>query len=279
MKKGWRNFWIVCGIVAGTGVICLAAGKTLGATWSVVGSHFPEWIGFGKNHSAEVYDYGEEAQEADTEQVYENVRSLKVDTEGLYVQILKTDNPEITVKTEDIYSALGFVVTEQNGELELETTARRFPWKLNGSRCGNVWIYLPEEYTLEEAELQTGMGELYVETICADQLKLEVGAGSATVDWFDTDVLDAEVGVGQLEISGNTKQKGELECGVGSLAYTASGDRRDFNYELECGVGELLIGEEEYSGLSVEKKINNGAQKELKISCDVGSTVLSFGEN
>ncbi len=27
MKRGWRNFWITCGVVAGIGCVCLVSGK------------------------------------------------------------------------------------------------------------------------------------------------------------------------------------------------------------------------------------------------------------
>lgn len=276
MKKGWRNFWIACGAVAGTGVICLAAGKMLGASWTIMGTYFPGWIGPGRSHSAESYDYGETPAEADTEDTYQDIRSLKVDTEGLCVQILKAEDGQVTVKTKDVYPALDFAVTENNGKLEVETTAETFSWKIKQGGYGNVWIYVPEQLNLDEADLQTGMGELYVEDLDARKIKMEIGAGSALIDWFEAETIEAEVGVGQLDLFGNTTHKADLECGVGSLHYTAAGRKEDFNYDLECGVGELNIGDESYSGLSVEKTIMNGAKKEMKVACDVGSTNISF---
>ena len=107
---------------------------------------------------------------------------------------------------------------------------------------------------------------------------MEVGTGSAIVDWFTADELDLEVGLGTIDASGDTKQQADLECGVGVLAYTAAGKEADFNYRLECGVGELNLGENSYSGLSVEQNIDNKAQKTMNIACDVGSMDIYFEE-
>ena len=85
--------------------------------------------------------------------------------------------------------------------------------------------------------------------------------------------------MGTVEVSGDTRQKADLECGVGSLVYTAAGKETDFNYRLECGVGELNIGESSYSGLGVERTIDNRAQRTMDISCDVGSTEIYFEES
>lgn len=278
MKRGWKNFWITCGVVAGIGCVCLVSGKVMGATLSVMDNYIPDWIGPGRGEVDVAYDYGDTPLEADTDQTYHDVRSLKLDTEGLDVQILRGTGEGVKVQTEDIYSALKFQVTEEDGELKVETKARRFPWRINQGNYGNVWIYIPEDLQLEAADLQMGIGELYVENIDAGELKMEVGAGTAALDWFTADELDVEVGVGTVEASGDTRQQADLECGVGSLVYTAAGKEADFNYSLECGVGELNVGVNSYSGLGVEQTVDNRAQKTMNIVCDVGSTEIYFEE-
>lgn len=278
MKRGWKHFWITCGVVAGIGCVCLVSGKVMGATLTVMDNYIPDWIGLGQGETGVTYDYGDAPLEADTEQTYRDIRSLKLDTEGLDIQILKGSGDGITVQTEEIYSALKFQVTEADGELKVETTARRFPWRINKGNYGSVWIYIPGDLHLETADLQIGVGELYVEDVDAGELKLEVGAGSAVADWFTADELDVEVGVGTVDVSGNTRRQADLVCGVGSLVYTAAGKETDFNYNLECGLGELNIGDDSYSGLDVEQTIDNRAQKTMNIACDVGSTDIDFQE-
>lgn len=264
--------------MAGIGCVCLVSGKVMGATLTVMDNYIPDWIEPGRGEVDVAYDYGDTPLEADTDQTYHDVRSLKLDTEGLHVQILRGTGKGVKVQTEDIYSALKFQVTEEDGELKVETKARRFPWRINQGNYGNVWIYIPEDLQLEAADLQMGIGELYVENIDAGELKMEVGAGTAALDWFTADELDVEVGVGTVEASGDTRQQADLECGVGSLVYTAAGKEADFNYSLECGVGELNVGVNSYSGLSVEQTVDNRAQKTMNIVCDVGSTEIYFEE-
>ena len=43
-------------------------------------------------------------------------------------------------------------------------------------------------------------------------------------------------------------------------------------------MGELNLGENSYSGLSVEQNIDNKAQKTMNIACDVGSMDIYFEE-
>ena len=114
MKKGWKNFWITCGVVAGIGCVCLISGKVMGATLTVMDNYIPDWIGLGRGEAGVSYDYGDAPMEADTDKTYGDIHALKLDTEGLNVQILKGTGSGITVQTEDIYSALKFQVTEED---------------------------------------------------------------------------------------------------------------------------------------------------------------------
>ena len=43
MKRGWRNFWITCGVVAGIGCVCLVSGKVMGATLTVMDNYISDW--------------------------------------------------------------------------------------------------------------------------------------------------------------------------------------------------------------------------------------------
>ena len=78
MKRGWRNFWITCGVVAGIGCVCLVSGKVMGATLTVMDNYIPDWIGPGRGEVDVSYDYGDTPLEADTDETYYDVRSLKL---------------------------------------------------------------------------------------------------------------------------------------------------------------------------------------------------------
>lgn len=45
MKRGWKIFWIVCGICTGIGLICCAAAFALGVTTEAIENRFPNGIG------------------------------------------------------------------------------------------------------------------------------------------------------------------------------------------------------------------------------------------
>ena len=276
MKRGWKIFWITCGAVAGTGAACMLCGAAMGATLHAAKTYFPDWIGPGRAGAA-VYEHGDGPSETETDGVYRDIRSLHLETEGLSVQILAGEDGKVTVRTEDVDPNLELEVKEEEGELRVETMAEHLPLRLNSrGHLGNVWIYLPPAAALEKADLTVGVGELYVEEIQAEELDLEVGTGSAEVDRFTAGDLDVEVGVGAATLEGVTRRDADLSCDLGSLAYTDAGRMEDFNYELDCGVGELRLDGDKYSGIDVEKYIDNRADKTMQISCDVGSADIRF---
>lgn len=45
MKKGWKNFWIACGVTAGVGLALCCVGIGMGATFEAINARFPYGIG------------------------------------------------------------------------------------------------------------------------------------------------------------------------------------------------------------------------------------------
>ena len=57
------------------------------------------------------------------------------------------------------------------------------------------------------------------------------------------------------------------------------GTKSDYNYNLECGVGEIILGDETYSGLGGEKRVQNGGNKLIEAECSVGRIQIAFSGN
>lgn len=268
MKKGWKRFWIFCGVTAALGCVFVITGKAMGATRVLTEQYMPEF--FFKSGSSTDTDNN-------LSERFENIRKLDLDTEGLHVHIIPREENDILVETVNVDSRLKLQVKEEGKELKVETTADHYPWKLlNQTVAGDVTIYVPEYWEFEEADLQVGYGDLYVENIKAGELNLEVGAGAANIDAFTADTAELTVGAGSVTAAGNTTRKLDVECGVGELNYTSHGQKTDYNYTIECGIGELNLDEESYSGIAVNKTIHNNAAKDMKIECGVGSVNISF---
>lgn len=266
MKKCWKRFWIFCGITAAAGCVCAAAGKAMGATQELTGQYIP---GFFFKSGSERDDDGSER--------FENIRKLDVDTEGVYVHIVPWEEKDILVDTVNVDSRLKLQVAQEGERLRVETTADHYSWKLlNQTVAGDVTIHIPADLELDEADIQIGYGELYAEDIKTRELDLEVGAGAADIESFTADTAGFTVGAGSVTVCGNVEKKVDVECGVGELDYTDRGEKSDFNYTIECGIGELNLEDENYSGIAVNKVIDNSAAKEMKIQCGIGAVDIHF---
>ncbi len=164
------------------------------------------------------------------------------------------------------------------------------------SKC-RITLYVPENYTFEEVEVELGAGLLDLGTLTADKMALEAGAGQITGNGISTDKLEIEVGVGSilldqvqtaklsgevgmgnLEISGAVSEKADLECSMGNIFLELEGDQQDFNYDIQGAVGNVTIGDRSYGGIAKEQKINNGALKNIKVECAMGNIEVLFGE-
>ena len=53
-------------------------------------------------------------------------------------------------------------------------------------------------------------------------------------------------------------------------------EKADFNYEIKCRVGSITVDGEGFSGLSKERKINNGAAKKMELDCSTGAIEVKF---
>ena len=56
MKKGWKIFWIVCGITAAVGLICCVAAFAMGVTAEALEAKFPYGIGWGSHQDEDTED-------------------------------------------------------------------------------------------------------------------------------------------------------------------------------------------------------------------------------
>lgn len=132
--------------------------------------------------------------------------------------------------------------------------------------------------TLEagEAELNADMGSVEVERLVADKADLEANMGLIQVQDAQVGKLDATAGMGTVELEGSVNGDVEIEADMGSVELTLSQAEEDFNYEITADMGSVALNGEEYSGLSREKKINNGARWKMELDSSMGSIDICF---
>ena len=282
MKKGWKIFWVVCGVTVCIGVFCLIAGTAMGATTESFRSHFPYGIGvinFADGYSSD-YGYGEQpsAEDIEVKETFSGIKDVEVDVTCLMVQVLESDSAsgEIRMETSNIDPRLRFEYSAEGDTLEIKTREWKNFWRF-GTNLSNgvVWLYVPKDM-LEEVSMEIGIGELYVENISAKSFSVDAGVGEAVIDNFMADEADFNCGVGSITAAGDCNNSVKIDGGVGEVVYTAAGKEQDYNYSLDCGIGDVEVGGSSFTGLGTTKHIDNGAKKEMDIECGIGSVYVSF---
>lgn len=267
MRKGWKIFWIVCGIVMVIGLVCCAVAWGMGVTTGMLHDRFPYGIGW----------IDDEDDGRDAENIHESFKGtagIDMELSAGNVRFVTGEGSEIRVETEGLSQRLGFRCYQEGKELKL-SSKRKFNHIGNIGR-GTITVYIPKEMTFEEVSLNMGAGTLSIESIYARDLTVEVGAGEVTIEQFQADEAQFECGAGTISAKGDIRSQADLHCGVGSIVYTAAGREEEYNYDIECGVGEIVCGDSSYSGLGKDRSIDNDADKEINIEGGVGSVIVEF---
>ena len=208
---------------------------------------------------------------------YEGIDEISMDLSGLGVIAEPTDGDDVIIDTSqlraDIREAL--VITQDGGKLEMETDSHR-GFGRNASDPGMLYISLPQGAYYNSFSADVGAGFLEMRGISAGEISLDVGAGQIIAEGFYADVLEADCGAGQITLQGEVVENADLNCDVGEVLFTLPGGMEVYNYELSCSAGELIVGDEAYSGLRNQMKIDNGSSCLIEAECRIGRMEIMF---
>ena len=158
-----------------------------------------------------------------------------------------------------------------------------------------VILYVPESFVFDDAQIETGAGEVKIDALSADVLRLSLGAGEAEINNLTANSrADIEGGAGELTINGGTlcnlaldmgvgeltlksriEGKSDLNYGIGEANLTLLGGREDYQIELDKGIGEARLEGENMRDDSVY-----GAGRNLiEIDGGIGEINIRFLEN
>lgn len=270
MKKGWKIFWIICGITVVSGFACCMIALGLGVTSEAVAERLPNSIVYVNNQGGPYV--GDDQNVSET---YNGITDIDVQLSVGELQIKESDTDKVKFEATNIDSRLKLNYYVDEGELVVET--RKHIAGLNGGNFqGVVTLYLPKDFMMDEVDLHIGAGELYIDNISTNDLSIDVGAGEATINDFHALEADFQCGAGSITASGAAEMQLDVDCGVGDINMTLAGSEQDYSYELKCGVGEITIGGNNYSGLGRKKEIYNNTGKEISIDCGIGEVSMDF---
>ncbi len=137
-------------------------------------------------------------------------------------------------------------------------------------------LKIAEAIKAEELIFRVGAGNVTVPGVTADTLKMDLGAGTFTVT--DAEVAKAEfhIGMGTANYTGNISKSFQLDCGMGTAILKLNGTQTDYNYKIAGAAGTVQIDQDSFSGLAMERTIDNGASLEIGINCAMGNVTVNF---
>lgn len=141
-------------------------------------------------------------------------------------------------------------------------------------------LYLPEDLNFEQVEIDIDAGGCTIEKeLSAEQLYVDVDAGAATVEAMNVNWAEMDCDAGKITFAGSVFQGGSVDVDAGAVEIQLTGKEvRDYNYDVEVNAGSLSINEKDFSGLDTEQYINNGADFDWHLQCDVGKIEMSVNK-
>lgn len=282
MSKKWKVFWIVCAVISAVGLVCCAAASAMGVTAERIESRLPNGVVIGPLHGGNekclsAHDENGFCEE-DRADSYPGVTNLDVDMYAGQVEVVSsTEVQSVEVKTEGISQKSGLKYYREGDTLHI--ISRKKHHHFNGGGVGTITITVPMELRWNEAKFEMGAGTLNIEAINAEELNIDMGSGEANIDHFEAEEMDLDCGAGEITGIGTVIRELDTDCGVGNIQLHLFGKETDYNYEIDCGVGKVQCGENSYSGLGTDRKIDNHASGNINIDCGVGNVALDFADS
>ena len=221
----------------------------------------------------------------------ENIRKLELDLGGCTVDFSISENRYLYLEAENAHKFQSYL---KGDTLHVKAEGKSMDNWMETGDC-YITLYVPADYAFDELEVSlgagyVGLGNLYAQKASFDvgageidinyadveKLDVSVGAGSVVFGHMDVDELEAEIGMGSFQADGDISHKADIECSMGYVALYLMGNEDDFNYQLEGAMGNIDIGGMSFSGFGQEKKIDNGASKNIEVECSMGNISILF---
>ncbi len=211
----------------------------------------------------------------------EEISEFEIDAFAADIDIQKGD----TLRIDSTKNS--FRVYNRNGKITLEERKGIFSREQNR----HVTIYLPENFTFNKVDIDTGASDITAEILKTEYLELDIGAGTVTFDELNvtkkTEIdcgagiftirngslsnLDFSLGVGSADVTATLLSKADIESGVGELRLNLLGGKSPYTIDIEKGLGIFTVD----SKIVTESIIGNGENK-IKIEGGVGSININF---
>lgn len=138
-----------------------------------------------------------------------------------------------------------------------------------------VTITVPTYICLTYINAYTGMGDVTLVSVSAEEIEAGTGMGSVTAhEALGVNEMSLHTGMGDVYLEGDLALETDLETGMGDVTVSTTCSARECHYELNSGMGEVRVdgkscGRETESGES-------GCRYELDAESGMGDVRVDF---
>lgn len=207
----------------------------------------------------------------------------------LYIEIAAS---KVTVHQGDILSGVTdneYISVETRGN-KLVAIEKNHPSVKNNDTYLDITI--PKDMIFEKIVIKTGAGLVEAEVLNTEDLELSIGAGRVSVDKLsvldEADIesgagelivndgtiynLDAEMGVGKASIRAQFIGESDIESGIGELELILLGGKESYKIKADVGIGEFRF---DGDVIVKDKTVGNGSNI-MNVESGIGSVKISF---
>lgn len=213
-----------------------------------------------------------------------SIQNLSINLQHGYLAIEESDDNLVRVSVTESFDGLTakcmsgeIIIKDDRPDKSGREDAQVFLEIPDGMSFQNVNIQIDAGIMYQECAFQTekltvnaDAGEITLSEVTADVLSASVGAGMIDIEDAVFDTASLNCGVGTMDIEADIRGDAKVDCGMGSVNLELEKGTNSVNYALHCGAGSIEIGDNTYSGLARESKLNNGASATFTLNCGMG---------
>lgn len=281
MKKLRKLCLLVASVFGSFGIVLCIVGFVLGGGSAAAAAFTNSFLG---NPFVHIWGSGSESvyEEADEVVTYEqayvgedddmmpykftsaSVKALDIELDfgSLNVYLSEDDSIYVHLNGGDGHCEL------RNGTLEL-----------NKLTSDEVTVYVPENHSFDSIDIESEIGNIYTEVPlkASGHVEISADAGEISIMNLEAKSLSVSSDIGSVIIDSSTVRGNiEFETDAGYIEYWSEGEANDYNYVISTESGSVSVADENLSGFSQKRTIDNGASSQIKAEADAGNINIYF---
>ena len=232
--------------------------------------HFDEWFDDVQLDSIDVTSDNKSVENTN------QADALMIELDYGKLTILSTDRSnaylEVSTKEDEKY----FRFNESNRTIRVYTPDNIIG--IHSTDSPEATLYIPENISFEYIEISVEAGSCSIQTaLDAHQLHIDVDAGNVSVEKMNADWLEFDCDAGNISFEGQAVSGGTVEVAAGNIDLNINGKEfEDYNYTIEVSVGDLIINDQNFSGIHGNYNIENHAEGIWILNCDLGKIQMNI---